>query len=179
MATPTENINQVGTNVFEDEGEPAGDPASSQARPAKYPCIRCKKNVGRNSVRCRICQLWIHAECGNISKELFGILANPGKYGGNVTWCCDSCQAGAARLENKMNALEVRVQEVENRAAKSESIVHEATRKIENVEKRQSKLEETMERERERMRRETADEMREREIRKKNVVMHRVGEAGP
>jgi hypothetical protein len=36
-----------------------------------------------------------------------------------------------------------------------------------------------MEKERERMRKETADELREREIRKKNVVMHRVGEAGP
>jgi hypothetical protein len=47
-----------------------------------------------------------------------------------------------------------------------------------NVMKRQSKLEEMMERERERMKRETADEMREREIWKKNVVMHRVGEAG-
>jgi hypothetical protein len=47
------------------------------------------------------------------------------------------------------------------------------------VEKRQSKLEEMMEQERERMRKETADELRERDVRKKNVVMHRVGEAGP
>jgi hypothetical protein len=118
-------------------------------------------------------------ECGNISKELFSILANPGKFGGNVSWCCDSCQASAARLENRMNALEGRVQEVENRVIRSEGVVQEATRRVDNVEKRQSKLEEMMEQERERMRKETADELRERDIRKKNVVMHRVGEAGP
>jgi hypothetical protein len=135
MATSVDNVSQVGTSVFEDDGEPAGDTASSQGRPAKHPCIRCKKNVGRNSVRCRTCLLWIHVECGGISKELFSILANPGKFGGNVSWCCDSCQASAARLENRMNALEGRVQEVENRVIRSEGVVQEATRRVDNVEK--------------------------------------------
>jgi hypothetical protein len=130
MATPTDNISQVGTSVFEDEGEPAGDPASSQAKPAKHPCIRCKKSVGRSIVRCRTCQLWIHVECAGISKDLFSILANPGKYGGCVSWCCDSCQASAARLESRMNALEGRVQEAENRIIRSEGIVQEATRRV-------------------------------------------------
>jgi hypothetical protein len=122
MATPTDNISQVGTSVFEDEGEPAGDPACSQAKPAKHPCIRCKKNVGRNSVRCRTCQLWIHVECAGISKDLFNFLANPGKYGGCVSWCCDSCQASAARLESRMNALEGRVQEAENRIIRTRAL---------------------------------------------------------
>jgi hypothetical protein len=169
---------QVGTAVFEDDGEQPADTAS-QARPAKYPCLRCKKNVGRNSVKCRICQLWVHNECGNISKELFSILANPTKYGGGVSWCCDSCQASAARLDDRINALEGRFQEVENRVIRSEGIVQDATRRMDNVEIRQSKVELTLEQERERMKNEIAEEMREREIRKKNVVMHRVGEAGP
>jgi hypothetical protein len=49
---------------------------------------------------------------------------------------------------------------------------------VDNVEARQSKLEQSLEQERERMRRERAEGMREREIRQQNVVMHRVGEAG-
>jgi hypothetical protein len=54
-------------------------------RAAKYPCLRCKKKVGRNSVRCKMCQLWVHVQCGGISKEVFNILANPTKYGLGVS----------------------------------------------------------------------------------------------
>jgi hypothetical protein len=122
--------------------------------------------------------LWIHAECGGISKEVFNILANPGKYGMGVSWNCDSCQASAARLEERMNALEGRFMEVENRVVRNEAVVQEATRKVDDVERRQTRLEQEMEKERERMRRERAEEMRERDIRRKNVIMHRVGEAG-
>jgi hypothetical protein len=60
---------------------------------------------------------------------------------------------------------------------RSEGVVQEATRKVDNVEARQSKLEQAMEQEREKMRKERAEEMRERDIRRKSVVMHRVGEA--
>jgi hypothetical protein len=116
-------------------------------------------------------------ECGGISKEVFNILANPTKYGG-VSWTCDSCQVSAARLEARMEALEGRFQEVENRMARSENTVQDATRRVENVETRQERLEREMEKERERMRKERAEEVRERDIRRKNVVMHRVGEAG-
>jgi hypothetical protein len=49
---------------------------------------------------------------------------------------------------------------------------------MEGVEVRQTRVEQAMEQERERIRRERAEEMRERDIRRKNVVMHRVGEAG-
>jgi hypothetical protein len=117
-------------------------------------------------------------ECGAISKEVFSILANPSKYGMNISWNCDSCQASAATLEERMNALEGRFMEVENRVVRSEAVVQENTRRVETVEARQTRVEQEMERERERVRKERADEMREREIRRKNVIMHRVGEAG-
>jgi hypothetical protein len=116
-------------------------------------------------------------ECGGISRELFSILANPAKYGAGVSWNCDSCQASAARLEERMNALEGRFQEVENRVVRSEGIVQDATRRVDSVEQRQTRLEGEVARERERAKKERAEEMREREMRRKNVVMHRVGEA--
>jgi hypothetical protein len=117
-------------------------------------------------------------ECGAISKEVFNILANPTKYGMNVSWNCDSCQASAARLEERMNALEGRFLEVENRVVRSEAVVQEATKRVESVETRQTRLEQEMEKERERARKERTNEMRERDLKRKNVVMHRVGEAG-
>jgi hypothetical protein len=169
---------QVGAAVFEDEGEPPGDPASSQGRAPKYPCIKCKKNVGRNSVKCKTCQLWIHTECGGISKELFGILANPAKYGAGMTWNCDCCMASAARLEARMNALEGRFQQVEHKVVMQEGTIQETVKRMDSIEVRQLNVEQIIEQERERMRKERAEEMREREMRRKNVVIHRVGEAG-
>jgi hypothetical protein len=127
----------------------------SGGRAAKYPCLRCKKNVGRNSVRCKTCQLWVHVECGGISKEVFSILANPQKYGLGVSWNCDSCQASAARLDERINALEGRFTEVEGRVTRSEAVVQEATRRVENVEARQSKVEQALEQERDRARKES------------------------
>jgi hypothetical protein len=164
-------------NSLASQQEEMEDIEVAPGRAPKYPCLRCKKNVGRNSVRCKTCLLWVHVECGGISKEVFSILANPTKYGG-VSWTCDSCLASAARLEDRMNALEGRFQEVENKVTRNENVVQEATKRVENVENRQTRLEREMEKEREKIRRETAEEMREREIRRKNVVMHRVGEAG-
>jgi hypothetical protein len=158
---------------------PPGDPASSQGRAAKYPCIKCKRNVGRNSVRCKTCQLWIHSECGGISKEIFNILANPAKYGtAGITWNCDSCMASAARLEARMNALEGRFQQVEHKVVMQEGAIQETAKRMDSVEVRQNKVEQALEQERERIRRERAEEMRERETRRRNVIMHRVGEAG-
>jgi hypothetical protein len=78
-----------------------------------------------------------------------------------------------------MNALEGRFTEVEDRVTRSEAIVQEASRRVEHVEVRQTRLEQALEQERDRVRRERAEDMREREIRRRNVVMHRVGEAGP
>jgi hypothetical protein len=71
------------------------------------------------------------------------------------------------------------MKDVENRVIRSEGIVQDATRRVDNVEVRQTKLEQNMDSEREKIRNEMAEEMREREIRRKNVVIHRVGEAGP
>jgi hypothetical protein len=68
--------------------------------------------------------------------------------------------------------------EVENRVIRNEAVVQDATKRVDNVEIRQTRLEQESERKRERARKERADEMRERDIRRKNVVMHRVGEAG-
>jgi hypothetical protein len=138
---------QVGIAVFEDKGEPPGDPASSQARAAKYPCIKCKKNVGRNSVQCKTCQLWIHTECGAISKELFSVLANPAKYSAGATWNCDCCMASAARLEARMNALEGRFQQVEHKVVMQEGVIQETTKRMDSIEIRQTSVEQAIEQE--------------------------------
>lgn len=163
----------------EEEMEDNKQEQAQQGKAAKYPCIRCKKNVGKKGVRCNTCYLWVHVECGNISNELFAILAAPAKYGATgVTWNCDSCVASSARLEARMNALEGRFQEVENRMVRNEATMADVSKRMEDVERKQSTVEKALESERERIRRERANELRERDIRRKNVILHRVDEAG-
>lgn len=159
--------------VTTDTGQP--NTKKKQAK-AKNPCLKCGKQVTRNSVRCRTCQLWVHVPCGNISKELFSILANPTKYGG-VSWCCDCCQASAAVLESKMIALQNRFQEVEETVNKNSEVTHATARRVDNVERRQDQIEERLHKEREEYRRERNEEERERASRRKNVVFHGIGEA--
>ena len=121
--------------------------------------------------------LWAHAECQNISKELYACLRNPGKVGGVVLWQCDSCVAASSGLDARVTALETDIGKMEARIIRNEGSVQEATKRVDKVEARQGKVEERMENERERIRMERVVEMRERELRKKNVVIHRMMEA--
>ena len=139
--------------------------AAAQPKNGKFPCLKCKKNVSKAGVRCNTCYLWVHTKCQQISKELYGILRNPGKYGGTVTWNCDSCAASA--LDKRMTALESRFQEVEDRVVRNEVAVLEVDKRMDRVEKRQDKVEDMITNERERLRRERVEEMRERELRKR------------
>ena len=169
------DINAMMADPSSDEEE---EPPVSKAAGGKFPCLRCKKNVVKGGVRCNTCYLWVHMKCQQISKELYNILKNPMRFGGQVCWNCDSCLASAARLEAKMTSLETRFSEVEERVIRSEGIVQGVERRIDSIEKRQDKVEEKAAKESERLRKERVEETREREIRKKNVIMHRVEEAG-
>ena len=93
---------------------------SEPNKKAKYPCMRCRKNVAKNSksVQCRTCQLWAHVECNNtvwVQPEVYTILCDPEKFGTNLTWCCDNCQASTAILETTVKAYVERVKAVETR----------------------------------------------------------------
>ena len=114
----------------------------------------------------------------SISKELYAILRNPGRFGGMVTWNCDSCAASALRLEKRMVTIESKFSEVEGRMEKNEMSVMAVEKRVDTVEKRQDKVEDMIAKERERARVERIEEMRERDVRKKNVVIHRIEEAG-
>lgn len=175
-----EEYQDTGTQEASGSGsqKATGSKAKAAETNIKYPCIKCQKSVVKAGVRCNTCQLWVHNKCQKISKELYTILANPGRFGGAVTWNCDSCAASALRLDKRMTALESRFQEVEDRVVRNEVAVMEVDKRMDKVEKRQDNVEEMMNNERERLRKERVEEMRERELRKKNVIMHRIEEAG-
>ena len=155
-------------------------PAAAKAPKPKHPCLRCRRAVTKDhkSVQCQTCQFWVHTECQDISDELFRILADPESFGG-VCWNCDSCLASSARLERTVIALETRVnaaETVSNQAISEikrvDSDIALLRKELDEVRNRTSeapdlRLDEYV----------TKEELREREARKTNIIMHRVAEA--
>jgi phage shock protein A len=158
-----------------DQGE--GEQPAQNTKKAKFPCIRCKKNVTKNSksVRCGTCQLWVHVECEKISTELFNILAHPDKYGG-VSWNCESCLASTARLEALVKTFASKIQQVEERVGGTEGAVRALDRKVDKMEKVISNRDEEVDKKVKKSENTVFEEMRERETRRMNVVFHKVGE---
>ena len=155
---------------------------SEPNKKVKYPCMRCGKNVAKNSksVQCRTCQLWSHVECNSsiwVPQEVYTILCDPERFGTNLTWSCDNCQASTAILETTVKAYVERVKIIEARADKTEGAMKELDRRVEKVEVESSKTEDKMAEIKESLRTEFYTELRDRKQRMKNVVMHRVGEA--
>ena len=145
----------------------------------KFPCLRCKRAVTKEhkSVQCQTCRLWVHTECEEMSEELFNILANPERFGG-VCWNCDCCLVSIARLERHVVDVEKRVKEVETMATNTAG-------ELKKVDEVVAQLRKEFDLERERTRAEenkreerfiTGEELREREARKCNIIMHRVKE---
>ena len=162
---------------LEEEEAPSQQAGGKAVKQCKWPCIRCKKNVTSSGVRCEVCSLWVHVKCYNIPKELYNFLKAPNKYPG-VCWRCDSCNASAAMLDNKINELQNQVKEVVARVVQAEGSVLDVNRRVDTVEKRQDKVENLLEEERDRARRERIEETRERDLRKRNIIIHRMPEAG-
>lgn len=117
----------------------------------------------------------MHTECENIRPELFEILINPETYGG-VCWNCDSCLSSTARLEKAIKIYEGRVREVEVRQERTDAEVEKLGRRMETSEQQSTQAEAKRQQEREEDRKDIYAEIRERESRKMNLVIHKVGE---
>jgi hypothetical protein len=145
---------------------------------AKFPCIRCKNNVAKNSksVRCGTCLYWVHTECENISAELYNVLAHPEKFGGLVTWTCDSCVAGNARIEQVVKAYAEKMKNVEERLTGNEQCMREMGSEMKKMNEKLQERDVNVEKAVKKGENNVLDELREREVRKRNVVLYRVAE---
>ena len=47
-----------------------GESAMIQKQTCKWPCAICAKGVGRNSIQCGKCTLWVHKRCSGIKGSL-------------------------------------------------------------------------------------------------------------
>jgi hypothetical protein len=185
MATDNGNVDDLARTRTERGGakppERTGPDIAETTAPkrAKYPCLRCRKNVTKNSksVKCSTCDQWVHSDCEQMSAELFNILANPERYGGSgILWNCQSCMASAARLEKLVRNLEGSVKMVEERVRGTEEEVRGLETRMGKLEAAAQRKDEDTDKKLGRTERNIFEEMEEREARKLNVLFHKIGE---
>ena len=164
----------------EDEMQPPTSQAQPQAKKgpkAKFPCIRCKNNVAKNSksVRCGTCLLWVHTECEKMEPELYNILAHPERFGA-ITWTCDSCVANNARIEQVVKAYTEKMKNLEERLVSNEQTVKDLDKKVSRIDDKLKEREENVGKAVKKSELNIFDEFRERDVRKRNIVLYRVAE---
>jgi len=109
--------------------------------------------------------------------ELYNILANPEKYGTcGMSWSCSSCQASAAKVLEVVNAYEKRITEVESRVSTGEGRMNEFGKEMDKIKGSLRDRDDKIEQKLDRRDKAIFDEFRQRESRKKNVIMHGVKE---
>ena len=145
--------------------------------PKEFPCLRCKRNVGKvKAVSCATCKQWVHKECEEMSDELYNVLA--GKFGGGAMWQCQSCVASTARLEASIKQVETRLNSVEGRVVTVEEKSKQTDLRLDKVEMVVEQTKKAVAEAKEDVAKIVLEELREREDKKFNIILHSVGEAG-
>jgi hypothetical protein len=144
----------------------------------KETCLACNKAFNKSdfSIQCAICALWIHHKpSSSVSDDGFKFLSEQVQATGNAYWACRACMAYSKAITTKVKEVERKLEEVHKEVKEHAS---ELVRVDKNVEQLRQDLEKVKERNKEESNNFiTAEEYRERESRRLNVIMHRVPES--
>jgi hypothetical protein len=153
-------------------------PSQTGGRKAKYPCLACGKNVTGASVKCQLCDIWCHKTCAGLSAEAYKGLMVQQKEVGTAFWSCRACMGFAKKmntlyqeLNRRQDATDARMNQMDNRMSKSEQVVEKLSqdfkRALDKMEDDKAGNNDAL-----------CDELRERDLRKLNLVIHGVNEPG-
>ena len=146
--------------------------AKEPAGAIQYPCIYCGNSAAKGAVQCTICALWCHMSCTGLSKEAIRGLEVQAKEVGLAYWACRSCMSFNTKWNNQMREVTKRQDETEARVASNSDRIDEVmkiTEELRNELREQVKKTEGLQ---ERMETVMDSELREREARQLNLVIH-------
>jgi hypothetical protein len=135
-------------------------------------CLGCGKKLKKSetSVQCTVCSLWCHKECAGISNEFIKFLEEQKRNTGLAYWGCRPCTVYAQGINHRLKEVERRLDTVEESSKKNEGSIARVEKKVEKIgEKIESRMgfsEDAV-----------FEEMREREAKWLNVIMHGVQES--
>lgn len=157
--------------------------ASKSGRKKDYPCIRCDQHVKKTdkAVQCALCDLWVHKACENMSDETFTVLDTQNRETGQCFWSCKSCKSYAMKFDKRMRDVEKRVRKLEEETIpEMQTDLTTAKNDIKDLKTTTLKLESSIN--------ESApsgevtaavfEELRERESRRCNLLIHNLIEPG-
>jgi hypothetical protein len=143
----------------------------------KDTCLACSKAFTKSdaSIQCAICNLWIHHKpCSTISDDGFKFLSEQVQATGSAYWACRSCLAYSQGITQRVKNVEKRLDEVHQEVKDSAKVIDKVDKTVEELKKELQKVKEAKAVDAKQYL--TAEEYREREARRFNVIMHRVPE---
>ena len=146
----------------------------------KYPCLVCRENVGSGSLACCVCQRWVHPKCIDLPQAVFEHFVQSTKVHGHHFWGCEGCTKGAHQLTLKVTAVEEKLKVVEKETTKNTKDISDMKERMDKYEEEKDTLRSDMRQGRESIIAEAkqswSNELREREAKKLNIVLHNVPE---
>lgn len=141
-------------------------------------CLGCSKSLkGKESHQCTVCGLWSHKTCSGVSDEFYKYLEEQQKATGSAYWACKPCIAYSQSITRKMREIETKVDKL---SEDIQEVKTDNTRVDQRVEKLEKVVKKTEEKITDTVRSTTDDvfsEIRERETRKLNVLIHGMPES--
>ena len=152
------------------EKQPAGPP--------KDPCIYCGANCAKGAIQCAVCALWAHMSCTGLSKEALKGLEVQAKEVGQAYWACRSCMNFNNKWNTQMREVSRRQDETEAKVADNSDKIEEVRRITEDLRRELREQAKKTDGLQEKMERTLDEELREREARRLNLVIHGLPEPG-
>ena len=152
------------------EKQPAGPP--------KDPCIYCGANCAKGAIQCAVCALWAHMSCTGLSKEALKGLEVQAKEVGQAYWACRSCMNFNSKWNTQMREVSRRQDETEAKVADNSDKIEEVRRITEDLRRELREQAKKTDGLQEKMERTLDEELREREARRLNLVIHGLPEPG-
>lgn len=150
------------------------------AAAATNPCLGCQKNCTRaqHSVRCTLCELWCHRNCAGLSEEAFKGLEIQQKETGTAFWACRSCLGYAKKVNNQFKKMEERIDATDGRVEENTTTIKETRKLAQGTAATVKNLSDRLDRMADEMEERMDSELREREIRRHNLIIHGLAEVG-
>jgi hypothetical protein len=148
-----------------------------QKKQPEFPCLGCGKNVTGASVQCTLCTLWCHRTCSSLTQEALKALEVQAHEVGIAYWACRSCLAFASKVNRQLQTAGERQDAIEAKVEGTISTGRENSQRIDRLEDELNRMRIALEAKRAEKNYLLCDELREREIRKNNLVIHGIQEA--
>ena len=151
----------------------------SNPRKKDFPCLKCDMHVKKNehAVQCSLCELWVHKTCADISDVLFQELCKQARTGGGINWTCNSCGAASFKLSKMCLEIDKKVNKLEEKVNLGDEDRENIKTNLKAVSSDVEKLKGDMKSSCSDTRKAMRAELKDQEMRKKNIVIHQLPEA--